>query len=519
MIANRELGFDDYLAMARRRIKLIVIPSLLAPLVGFLISYALTPKYTSKALLLVEGQMVPAGYVKPIVTERVSDRMITLEQNVLSRSRLQPLVERLGLARKGKTVDDWIEEIRDNLQVTEANLGKAPTEPGVAKGPGGTADVSGFYVSFTTRDPRDAQQVCSEIASMLLAANLELREQVARSTTDFLSRQLDQSKHNLDELDSKLSAFKQEHIGRLPGDVDSNLKILASLDSQLDAITQTISRAQQDKSYAEQMVSEELQVWKASQASPNYSTLREQLIKLQDQLVVLQSRYTEDYPDVVKTKHEIARLKDTLNAINSDPEKSGLSKDASVPKAGPKLDPPEVLRLRDQIHRDEMVMEHATGEQKRVEGQINLYQSRLAVSPEIEDEYKQLTRDNTTAHNMYDQLLTNENTAEMQTEMERYQEGEQLKLLDPASLPDSPSFPIRWMFAAYGLGCGLGLGLLAAFWLEFRDKSIKDEGDVLAALELPMLGSVPWLGTAEDGKSKFRGRFLPRLEEERTTGT
>ena len=95
MITNRELAIEDYLAIARRRLTWVLIPALAAPLLGFLISFALTPKYTSRSLLQVEGQIVPGGYVKPIVTERVSDRMITLQQNVLSRTRLQPLVSRL----------------------------------------------------------------------------------------------------------------------------------------------------------------------------------------------------------------------------------------------------------------------------------------------------------------------------------------------------------------------------------------------------------------------------------------
>jgi capsular polysaccharide biosynthesis protein len=106
----------------------------------------------------------------------------------------------------------------------------------------------------------------------------------------------------------------------------------------------------------------------------------------------------------------------------------------------------------------------------------------------------------------------------MQTEMERKQEGEQLKLLDPASLPHSPSYPVRSMFALYGLGVGLALGLTIALWLEFQDKKIRNEGDVLAALEMPMLGSVPWAGVEGNGrgaKSRFGGRLGPLLEEEK----
>jgi capsular polysaccharide biosynthesis protein len=130
-----------------------------------------------------------------------------------------------------------------------------------------------------------------------------------------------------------------------------------------------------------------------------------------------------------------------------------------------------------------------------------------------------LTRDYETAHTIYDNLLTNESAAQVQAEMERKQQGEQVKLLDPATLPDSPSFPVRWMFALVGFGVGLGLGACVAFWQELRDKSIRDEGDVLAALELPTLASVPWPGAkVEDGKARrsFRQRIKPFSGERKT---
>ncbi len=521
MIANRELGMDDYLAIAQRRLRWVFIPALTAPLLGFLISFALTPKYTSRSVLQVEGQVVPGGYVKPIVTERVSDRMITLQQNVLSRSRLQPVVARLELARKGKSVDDVVDQIRSNVTVGEADLGKSSGSPfrEEKRGPGGTADVSGFYVSFTSDNPRDAQQVCAEVTSLLLAENRELREQVARSTTDFLSRQLDQEKHNLDELDAKLSEFKIQHFGRLPGDIDTNLKILMGLESQLDANTQSQTRLQQDRSYADMLLAQELAAWKSARSAPIFPPLHQQLLRLQNQLVLLQSRYTDDYPDVVKTKHEIEQLQAKLREMNSEADTSEDSLNETVPRAGSKLEPPEIMRLREQIYRNEAATDRQNKEQKRLQEQINLYQSRLELNPQIEEQYKQLTRDNNTAHSIYDQLLTNKSTAEISTAMERNQEGEQLKLLDPATLPTSPSSPVRWMFALYGLGAGLGIGASIALWLEFQDKAIRNEGDVLAALELPMLGSVPWVGVESNGKGwrdKIRGSLMPQLEEDST---
>src|SRR5947209_7381135 len=116
MIENRELTIDDYLAMLRRRLKVILIPTLLAPLVGFAVSFAFAPKYTSQALVLVEEQKVPEGYVKPVVTRDLSQRVATLEQRALSAENLRPLIETLNLAQ-GSGVDAVIDEIRSGTVI------------------------------------------------------------------------------------------------------------------------------------------------------------------------------------------------------------------------------------------------------------------------------------------------------------------------------------------------------------------------------------------------------------------
>src|SRR5712692_152654 len=179
MIENRELNMDDYLAMLRRRLKVILLPALLAPLAGFLISFVIPPKYTSQSLVLVEVQKVPEGYVKPVVTEDITGRIATMQQQVLSRNRLQPLIDRLGLAKRGKSVDDVVDDIRLNLDI-EPVLPTATTIITTRRKPGQSSDVPGFYVNFTADNPKDAQAVCSELTSMLLEENLKAREQVAQ---------------------------------------------------------------------------------------------------------------------------------------------------------------------------------------------------------------------------------------------------------------------------------------------------------------------------------------------------
>jgi polysaccharide chain length determinant protein (PEP-CTERM system associated) len=497
---NRELTMDDYLGMLRRRMKVILVPALLAPVAGFLVSYLFAPKFTSQSLVLVEGQKVPEGMVQPVSTTDISERIATLQQQVLSQSRLQPMLDRTGLVKPGQNVDDVIEGIRNGMTVepvgTELSSSTTKKRPGQQGG-----EVPGFYVNYTAKSAREAQQICNELTSLMLEENLKSREEVARGTTDFMSKQVEDTKHNLDDLDAKLAAFKKQYLGQLPGDEDNNLKILMGLNSQLEANTQTLSRAQQDKSYTESVLAQQLTAWKNSQSSSNPVTLQQQLSLLQSQLIDLEARYTDDHPDVIKAKADIAQVKKKLAEVNNPPDDKTASASTGNTSAS---EPPEIRQLRLQLHQYEDLISQATRDQKRLQDEIANYQGRVALSPAVEEQYKQLARDYDSTQKMYQDLLANKSKSDITLRMEQQQEGEQMRLLNPASIPDAPSFPNRLFFAGGGLGAGLALSLGLALWLEMRDKSIRTQADLEAALELPMLVAVPWVPDADgsDGNGK-----------------
>ena len=516
MIENRDLTLDDYLAMLRRRMKMILIPALLAPLVGFLISYFFTAKYTSQSLVLVEGQKVPEGVVQPVVTADLAQRIATMQQQVMGRSRLQPIVEkRPNLFKGGKNLDDVLEDVRSGVQIEPVvtDLGAIANTGGGKRKQGGS--VPGFYVNFTTANPHDAQDICNDLTSAMLTEFQASREQLANGATEFISRQLEEAKRNLDDQDAKLAEFKRQYSGQLPGDEDNNLKVLGTLNSQFDANTQTVNRAQQDKAYTESLLAQQLSAWKSSQGSNNPQNLETQLSSLQSQLLSLQARYTEDHPDVIKTKADIAEVKKKLAEVNEAAAKGGESNAKASAS-----EPPEIRQLRMQVHQYEDVLGQATREQKRIGEQIKLYQSRVAISPGVEEKYKLLTRDYESAQKFYNDLLAKKSTSEMATDMERRQQGEQMHLLNAANLPESPSFPNRLLFAAGGLGSGLVIGMGLALWLELRDKSIRNEADVLASLQMPVLVSLPWVteDVQKNGNSKFWGREKDKTESEEKVG-
>ena len=321
MSENRELTMDDYLAMLRRRLKVILVPLLLAPLGGFAISYLFSPKYTSQATVLVEGQKVPDNYVTPVITSDFTQRVQTLSQEVASPSRLRPVIHSLAVVPPDQE-GDLISNIQQSMSVDPvitSMSAAAASSPAAkkAKPSASNEPVPGFTVSYSDKDPVRAQKVCNALTSMIVDENLRERGDVAQSTTQFLGRQLDEAKRAIDEQDAKLAAFKRQYMGQLPGDIDNNMRMLMSLNSQLDASTQTLSRAQQDKAYTESMLEQQLSTWKNSGSSTNPQTLEQGLAILQAQLLQLQAHDTDDHPFVIKTKADLREIEKKVKAVNA----------------------------------------------------------------------------------------------------------------------------------------------------------------------------------------------------------
>lgn len=504
-MSERELTMQDYLAMGKRRLKVVLAPLLMAALGGYMISHVFTPKYTSTSAVLVEGQTVGANFVTPVITADFSERVQTLSQQILATSRLRPVIRSLNLVKpeeEGKLMED----IRANMQVTpmitSMSQAATTTSSGAKKKPSPTDEpVPGVNIAYTDKNAERAQKVCNALVSLILDENLKQREEIAKGTTDFLGRQLADAKAELEAKDTALAEFKKQYAGQLPGDAENNIRTLNALTSQLDAKTQELNRAQQDKSYTESMVAQQVAVWKSSQSSENPQTLEQQLTILQTQLLQLQARYTDDYPDVIKTKADIAKVRAKLDEIN---KQAGAATDTSE-KANAN-EPPEIRTMRLQIHQYQELIEQDTADQKRLQAAINSYEARTAMSPAIEQKYNDLIRGYDTDQRAYADLLAKQGQASLGQDLESQQKGEQMTILQTADLPTAPSFPVRPLFAAAGLAAGLGLGLLLGVVLELSDQSIRTEQDAAAVTDLPLLISVPWLGEDDKGGTNGNGR-------------
>jgi len=481
MPERSELTLEDYLGILRRRWPIIVVLSVLGCGAGFATARFLPKRYTSQTLVLVQQPTVSGDYVKPVVGENTTERLSSMQQEILSRSRLEPVIQQFGLYRAELNripMEDLVERLRRAVTVTPL----APMAQTNARG------LPGFTISVDFGDPRMAQQICSAITSMFMEENLQLRQRQAEQTTQFLGKQLEDAKGKLDEQDMKLASFQRRYLGSLPDDEAMNINILQGLNAQLDAATQAISRAQQDKTFAESSLNEQLTEWKATQEGHSPQTQQQQLAALQTQLADLKSKYTDDHPDVIRVRNDIETLRKKITDAGSEGDSTNTVKSNQT-----SVEPAAIQLLRAQIHsNDEAIKEHAA-EEGQIQQRIKLYQSRIEASPGVEQEYKQLTRDYQTALDFYNDLLKKRDQSAMATDLEKRQEGEQFQVLDPANLPDNPSFPKRLNFGLGGLAAGLALGCGLTAVLEMRDTSLRSERDVELLLHLPVIATIPTL--------------------------
>ena len=303
MAANRELTSADAKRVFRRYWWILPISTVVLTAAGFVAAKVLPKRYTSQTMVMVEQPSVPTKYVEPIVSDDLNHRLATMQEQILSRTRLEPIIEKFNLyaGDRGRVhIDDLVERLRGTitLKPVEAMQGTGPHQ------------LPGFYITATFDNPQLAQQVCTEITSMFLEQNARQNESQAVQTKKFLGQQLAEAKQKLDEQDAKFAEFKRKNLGSLPEETQSNLGMMMGMNSQLEANTQALSRAQQDKAFNESLLGQEEANWKQRRnGGPSADSADQQLALLQDQLTVLLSRYTPDHPDVIKTQSQIAEFK------------------------------------------------------------------------------------------------------------------------------------------------------------------------------------------------------------------
>jgi polysaccharide chain length determinant protein (PEP-CTERM system associated) len=416
--------------------------------------------------------------VTPVVTEDLGERLASMREQILSRSRIEPIIVKFNLyAGRDTTMDDRVD-------MTQKAIGIEP----IPSGPS-SHGMPGFYITFKAQDAHTAQQVCGEITSLFVSENLNQREKSAEGTTDFLKQQLADAKAKLDDQDAKLAAFQQRYFGMLPEQEQTNMNTLAALTTQLDAVTQSLGRMQQDVTFLQAMVTQQTHDFEGSGPAATGVSVDERKTELKaliEQKQALEELYTPDHPDVVAISRKIADLQAEIARASAEPAPAS----APATSSASRFDPPQLQQLKAQLRAAQTSFAAAKQEQARIEQQVRTYESRVQSSPQVEAGYEQLTRDHVTALGFYNSLLNKMNESSMATALEQDQQGEQFRVLDPANLPDMPTFPNPFAFAGGGFTLGLLLGLLLVALLEYRDTSLRNERDIWAFTKLPTLAVI-----------------------------
>jgi polysaccharide chain length determinant protein (PEP-CTERM system associated) len=495
MIPGKKYSPDDFLRIAWRRKWLIVLPFLVISVGTYLIVKQLPNRYRSETMILVVPQRVPDSYVHSTVTAPIGDRLRSISEQILSRSRLERIIQDFNLyvdERKTRPMQDVLEQMRTDIVVE-------------------TVKGDSFTISYTSGNARVAQQVTERLASMFIEENLRDRVVLADGTSQFLESQLDDARVRLIAHEKKLEAYRERFAGELPSQLETNLQVVQNSEMRVQALGESINRDRDRKLLQERLLADlkaaDIVVPGPASAAAG-ATTPELLQAARASLVDLELRLKPEHPDVVRAKRTVQELDRKVTA------ESLQRRTAIDPPAAVRLTPAEAAQ-RNRIRELELEIENLNkqiagkeDEQRRLSDVIANHQRRIAAVPTHESELTELMRDYETLQRSYTSLLSRKEESRTAADLERRQIGEQFKILDPAREPEKPISPNRiqldLMGAIFGLAVGLGLTAL----LEYRDSSLKTEDDVVQALMLPVLALIPLMTTAGEVRTKSRRRAL-----------
>ncbi|HTQ87567.1 MAG TPA: hypothetical protein VMI93_15215 [Candidatus Solibacter sp.] len=483
MLGHRQLSAAEYLGIWRRRWKLVLASLLLGSAAGYLLARIVPSNYVSTATVtqVVRGSYGAAGPPYELTDSRLS----ALRQQAITRDRMEALAARYGLNGQGGTQlsgSDAIAQFQRNISVSPAE--------------------AGFSVSFTAGNPRTAQQVCAELVSLLMQEEIKnLQRDGGSSTpsanpvTGYLTAQIADAKHVLDERDAKLAEFKRQHAGELGGPERSLAEgKITEYETQLQATDAALKRAMQQRTTLTESLfvqqSAALQSRKPADSS-GVEALEEQLAEAQAQLVTLETRYTPDHPDVVKLRSDIAQLQKKLE----EAKKSAGTGDSRKSDAAAGNSSAHLAQVQAQIRELDALIQEKSREEARLQQELLAARSRLDSGSRLNQEYRELTAESASARTFYTSLLARQSEAQKAAPSGGQQVEGPLRISVPPNLPERPAYPNPWLFTLGGAGSGFALGLLAMVAGEMSDKSMRTARDIEHFLELPTLAVIPPAGT------------------------
>jgi uncharacterized protein involved in exopolysaccharide biosynthesis len=502
---------------------LLVIPAALGLFVGLMISRAQPELYKAETLIQVLPQRVAERLVVTTVTSTIEERLKSIQEQLRSRTFLEEMVTSLDLfpeMRRSHPMDDIVDTMRANMPLVQV----AGTSAGTWRSPG---TVNALRVVFTYEDKAKALLVAQRVTSYLVNENARMRGSLAQQTNDFLEQQLAQVKKQLVDQETKVEDFRRRNSGRLPTQLDSNQQGLLNTQMQVQAHVQSLAADRDRKMLLERLYNEgqaDLRQMALAPPPPTAPTpgadpttqlanasATQRLAMARSQLSAAELRLKPEHPDIKKFKRVIVELEKQASA---EAAQAPATDTAQRTSPGRVVSPEEASRreaLRQQrAEIDNLARQIAfkENEERRLRGVANDYQARIDAIPSNESEWTSLTRDYNTLQENYRSLLVKSEDSKVSLNLEKQQIGEQFRVLDSARVSDQTEGSNRLQINAGGLVFGFILGFVAVGLREFLDSSFRTDADVLNALALPVLATVPFAPSPADVSRDKRRRLL-----------
>src|SRR5271165_3968988 len=482
-------GLDDYWAIVVRRRWWIIGPLFLGWLIVFASAWIIPPKFTSESVILVEQQKVPEKLVMPNVQVDLDERLQSITNQVLSRSRLLGIIDKLHLYHGlfFSTPDDQIIQMRKDIKLDLVQAPAANGRPGA---------LTAFKVSYVADKAQIAQEVNTQLATLFVDENVRASQQQSASTTHFLNTQLTAAASVLAEQEKKTREYEASHMGELPDQLQSNLQILSGSQAQLQAAIDARDKALQQQAYLTSLAAQYDQMGVTESTGATPATTAQQLEMMRAELASLEAKYTPDHPDVKKLKDTIAKMEQMQkDASESKPDAANPDDEKPLATASQLSAMTPVMQIQSQMKANKLEIQSREALIARLEAKVNQYQARLNATPGRQQELSDIMRNYDESRKSYDELLGKTMASELATNLNNQQQGDQFRIIDPPSLPEKASFPDRFKFSLAGLGAGLALAFVFGVGMEFVDDRIRSEQDLLDAASLPVLAEIPPLPT------------------------
>ncbi len=486
----------------RRILAAAAFGTVLAAAVSFAVY--LPDLYHASALVLVE-RPVNESIVRPAANGELESRLHVIKQEILSRNRLTELVNRFNLypeLRKRVGFEDVLTQTRNDIGVE-------------AEGPeqvsGRTKTVS-FRLTYTGDSRQSVADVTNAIAAFYVDQNDRMRSDEATQTTDFLKAQLSEAKISLDRQESMLRQFTTQHTGELPQQMGLNLATLDRMNTQLRLIGEQQLRVIEQRERmldgmsaagASSGSTAAARVAADPDASPEMVERLQKIDKSKQELTALEARFSARHPDVVRLREQLATLEReaadadaALQAKRQADEQAAAAKAASASAAAASESQRDTPFRRRTIETLDAELAKLKQDEAAMRAQITGFETRLASTPERQQEYSLITRDWTAAKDLYDSLLKRYDEAQLAKSIETDRQGERFRVLESAIPPEGPSAPNRMRLIIMGVLLAFAAAVAAALAAEQFDTSFHSVDELREFTAVPVLVAIPPIGAA-----------------------